>query len=184
MRLTSFLPLALAGLLALTACSQTPLAPTPVPPPARTPAVAATTAVPTQPPQAAQTAMPVRAALPAYLDPQSPLSQQRSVYFAYDVDTLSPEALAIVRLHATYLKGQPGLHIRIEGNADERGGREYNLALGQRRAEAVVNALKLLGVNVAQVEAVSFGREKPKAVGHDEAAWAQNRRADFSYPEK
>ena len=72
----------------------------------------------------------------------------------------------------------------VSGNTDERGGSEYNLALGQRRAQSVKTALGLLGVKDGQVEATSYGKEKPKATGHDEAAWQQNRRADFMYPSK
>lgn len=71
--------------------------------------------------------------------------------------------------------------VRIEGNADERGGREYNLALGQRRAESVLKSLTLLGVPIAELEATSFGKEKPVDTGHDETAWAKNRRADLNY---
>jgi peptidoglycan-associated lipoprotein len=74
--------------------------------------------------------------------------------------------------------------IKIEGNTDERGGAEYNLALGQKRAEAVSRALKIFGVKDAQMEAVSFGKEKPKVLGHDDASYAQNRRADLDYPAK
>ena len=74
--------------------------------------------------------------------------------------------------------------IKVEGNAEERGSAEYNLALGQKRAAAVVTALKVYGATDAQMEAVSWGREKPKATGHDEASWAQNRRADLVYPSK
>jgi peptidoglycan-associated lipoprotein len=89
-----------------------------------------------------------------------------------------------VERQGKYLAGQSGLAIRVEGNADERGGREYNLALGQKRAEAVVRALKVYGVTDKQAEPVSFGKEKPKAQGHDEAAWAENRRVDLVYPNK
>ncbi len=76
------------------------------------------------------------------------------------------------------------MHVTVSGNTDERGGSEYNLALGQRRAQSVKSALGLLGVQDAQVEAISYGKEKPKATGHDEAAWQQNRRADVVYPTK
>ena len=78
----------------------------------------------------------------------------------------------------------PALAIKVEGHADERGGTEYNLALGQKRADAAQRALLVFGVKAAQVESVSWGKEKPKALGHDEAAWAQNRRADLQYPTK
>ncbi|MFZ2650447.1 MAG: OmpA family protein, partial [Burkholderiaceae bacterium] len=85
--------------------------------------------------------------------------------------------------HGKYLGSKPQLAIRIEGNADERGSAEYNLALGQRRAEAVLHALKLFGVRDSQMEAVSWGEERPKLISHDESAWAQNRRADLAYPQ-
>jgi peptidoglycan-associated lipoprotein len=83
-----------------------------------------------------------------------------------------------------YLASKPNVAVRLEGHADERGGREYNLALGQKRAEAVARALKVYGVSDSQAEPVSFGSEKPRAEGHDEAAWSQNRRVDIAYPNK
>ncbi len=88
---------------------------------------------------------------------------------------------AIVVAHGAYLAKNPTLKAAVEGNADERGGREYNLALGQRRAQAVVDALAIAGANKANLEAVSLGKDKPLAQGHDEAAWSQNRRADVKY---
>ncbi len=88
----------------------------------------------------------------------------------------------LLQLQGHYLESKPSVSIKIEGNADERGSREYNLALGQRRAEAVLKSLEIYGVKDAQMEAVSWGKERPKATGHDEAAWAQNRRADLVYP--
>jgi peptidoglycan-associated lipoprotein len=87
----------------------------------------------------------------------------------------------VVEAHGKYLASALTLKVSIEGNADERGSREYNLALGQKRAQAVVQSLKLLGANDEQLEAVSYGEERPKATGHDEAAWAENRRADIRY---
>jgi peptidoglycan-associated lipoprotein len=128
-------------------------------------------------------AAPAPAPLPEYLDPNNPLSQKRSVYFDFDQYTIRPgDDKSVVELHGPYLAKHPDLHIRVEGNTDERGGAEYNLALGQRRAESVKSALKILGAQDGQVEAVSFGKEKPKAPGHDESAWSQNRRADIVYP--
>jgi peptidoglycan-associated lipoprotein len=112
------------------------------------------------------------------------LATNRSVWFDYDVFSVKPEFDQMLQLHGKYLASNPKLTIRVEGNADERGSSEYNLALGQKRAEAVVRALKVFGVASSQVEAVSWGREKPKATGHDEAAWAQNRRVDLAYPTK
>jgi peptidoglycan-associated lipoprotein len=118
------------------------------------------------------------------LDPNSPLSKQRNVYFDYDNFSIKKEYQALIELHGKFLAQNPGVSIRVEGNADERGGSEYNLALGQKRAEAVAAALKVYGVKAAQVEATSWGKEKPKATGNDEASWAQNRRGDLVYPSK
>ena len=87
----------------------------------------------------------------------------------------------VVQAHAQYLSERAGQHVRLEGNCDERGSTEYNLALGQRRAEGVKKILVLGGARDSQVEAVSYGEERPKAAGHDEAAWAQNRRTDLNY---
>ena len=92
-----------------------------------------------------------------------------------------PENQTTNEAHARYLKQSGARHVVIEGHTDERGGREYNLALGQKRSEAVRRALELLGVRDAQVEAVSFGKEKPAVQGNDESAWAQNRRAEIAY---
>lgn len=113
-------------------------------------------------------------------DPKGILSK-RSVYFDYDSYVVKDEFKSLVEAHAKYLTANKGRKILIQGNTDERGGREYNLALGQKRAEAVRKALALLSVPEAQVEAVSLGKEKPKATGSDEASWAENRRSDIVY---
>ena len=105
----------------------------------------------------------------------------RIVYFDYDSFIIKPEFQALIETNAHFIKAGKAHIVVIEGHTDERGGREYNLALGQKRAEAVRNALGLLGVADGQVEAVSFGKEKPAAAGSDEAAMAQNRRAEISY---
>jgi peptidoglycan-associated lipoprotein len=169
---------AVAVALALAACATKPAAPpAPMAMPAPPPQVA-----PTRPPVAEPPAPPVP--LPAYLDPNSPISQQRSVYFAFDDASLRTQDQSVVELQGRYLAQHPQVQVTIAGNTDERGGSEYNLALGQRRAQAVKTALGLLGVKDGQVEAISYGKEKPKAMGHDEAAWQQNRRADFVYPAK
>ncbi len=105
----------------------------------------------------------------------------RIVYFDYDSYTLKPEYQTLVESHARHLRANPARNLTIEGHTDERGGREYNLALGQKRAEAVRRALTLLGVTDRQVEAVSFGKEKPAEAGSDEAAFAKNRRAELAY---
>ena len=105
----------------------------------------------------------------------------RSVYYDFDRSLVMDEYRAVVESHGGYLARNPGAKVTIEGNCDERGSREYNLALGQRRADSVKAKLKLLGVSDAQVETVSWGKEKPKAKGHDETAWAENRRSDIVY---
>jgi len=105
----------------------------------------------------------------------------RVVYFDYDSYVIKPEFQALIDAQARYIKADPKRKVVIEGHTDERGGREYNLALGQRRAEAVRRSLNLLGVADSQVEAVSFGKEKPAVQGGDDAAWSKNRRAEFSY---
>jgi len=113
-------------------------------------------------------------------DPNNILSK-RSVYFDFDKYAVKPEYRALVEAHAKYLASHPELSIRIEGNADDRGSREYNLSLGQKRAVAVKSAANLLGVPDKQIETISYGEEKPKATGDDEASWAENRRADIVY---
>jgi peptidoglycan-associated lipoprotein len=110
-----------------------------------------------------------------------PQNVARTIYFDYDSYVIKPEFQSVIEAHARYLKQNGARHVVIEGHTDERGGREYNLALGQRRSEAVRRALELLGVRDAQVEAVSFGKEKPAAPGSDEQAWAKNRRAEIAY---
>lgn len=122
--------------------------------------------------------------LPAHLDPKSEITTGRSVYFDFDDARLKKEFEPLIERHGRYLTANPKLNIRVEGHTDERGGTEYNLALGQKRAESVRRALALVGVPEAGIEAVSWGKERPKAGGHDESAWAQNRRADLSYPGK
>ena len=106
-------------------------------------------------------------------------SLPRTMYFDFDSFVLRSEYRPAVEGYARLLSTQPNRKLSLEGHADERGGREYNLALGQKRAEAVSRALELLGANPSQVEAVSFGEERPANPGHDEAAWAANRRVDL-----
>jgi peptidoglycan-associated lipoprotein len=159
----------------LAACSSTP-----VQQPA--PATQAAAPAPAQPAAPAQgTAAPAPAALAAHLDPNSPVYRNRSVFFEFDDSTIRQQDRPVIEIQGQYLASHPDLHVRVEGNTDERGSSEYNLALGQRRAQAVVGALQVYGVKPAQMEAVSFGKEKPRATGHDEASWAQNRRADVVY---
>lgn len=112
---------------------------------------------------------------------QGPANVARIIYFDYDSYVIKPEFQSLIEAHARFLKANTARRVNIEGHTDERGGREYNLALGQRRSEAVRRALGLLGVPDTQVEAVSFGKEKPAVPGSDEAAWAKNRRAELVY---
>lgn len=113
----------------------------------------------------------------------APIIEQpkRSVYFPFDVDSIQDADKLVVQAHGAYLGEHPEQKVRTEGHADERGSSEYNLALGQRRANNTKKALVLSGANTKQVEAISFGEEKPQASGHDENSWAQNRRVDISY---
>jgi len=105
----------------------------------------------------------------------------RVVYFEFDSFSVTPQAQGVVEGNAQFIKADPSRKVTVQGHTDERGGREYNLALGQKRAEAVRRSLNLLGVSDSQVEAVSYGEEKPAATGNNEAAYAQNRRAEISY---
>ncbi len=113
-------------------------------------------------------------------DPKGVLAK-RSVYFDFDSYVVRDDGKPVVESHANYLNKNHGRKILIQGNTDERGGTEYNLALGQKRAEAVRKAMAAFGVSENQMEAVSLGKEKPKALGTGEAAWAENRRADIVY---
>lgn len=108
-------------------------------------------------------------------------SMNRVVYFDYDSFAIRPEFQTLIESHARLLKAEKNRKVVLGGHTDERGGREYNLALGQKRAEAVRQALSLQGVSEAQLEAVSFGKEKPAETGITEAAMAKNRRAEISY---
>jgi peptidoglycan-associated lipoprotein len=121
------------------------------------------------------------AALKALSDPSSPVFR-KIIYFDFDSFEIREEFRGLVQSHATFLKANRQFKVAIQGHTDERGTREYNLALGQKRAEAVRKALTSLGVADAQLEAVSFGEEKPMNPGNDETAYGQNRRAELAYP--
>lgn len=110
-----------------------------------------------------------------------PASTAKIIYFDFDSYVVKPEFQSVLDAHAKYLTANKSRKMAIDGHTDDRGGREYNLALGQKRAEAVRRALGLLGVTDSQVEAVSFGKEKPAAAGFDEASREKNRRAEISY---
>jgi peptidoglycan-associated lipoprotein len=158
----------------LSACSSTPLNPPKVEEKSVTP-----------PPQAAQPdnrqIKPVEAPQVDPLNDPKGVLANRSVYFDFDSFAVRDDGKPVVENHSAYLTKHTDRKILIQGNTDERGGTEYNLALGQKRAEAVRKAMNALGVADGQMEAVSLGKEKPKATGHDEAAWAENRRANIVY---
>ena len=120
----------------------------------------------------------------APLNSKDPLLSVRSIYYDLDNYQIKNEYKSMVQAHASYLKSHEKTTIQVQGNCDERGSREYNLALGQRRAESVKNMLTILGVSEEQVEAISFGEEKPFALGHDERSWTENRRSDLIYSGK
>ena len=120
-------------------------------------------------------------------DPKSKLNEpdgllaQRSIYYMFDSFEIQPEYKPILEAHSKFLVDNPSFRVRIEGNCDDRGSREYNLALGQSRAEQIRKSMLLLGVSVEQIEVVSFGAERPVAYGFDEASRAKNRRSDLVY---
>lgn len=135
-------------------------------------------------PAAAKTEVAPAPAAVAEVDPLNDASSilaKRSVYYPFDVSAVQDADKPAIAAHAKYLSEHADRKVRVEGNADERGSNEYNLALGQRRADSVKKLLELGGAKPAQLRAISFGEEKPKAVGHDEAAWSQNRRTDLNY---
>jgi peptidoglycan-associated lipoprotein len=131
-------------------------------------------------PVAAQPASAPGAATDDLTNPNSPLAR-RNLYFDFDSYAVKSDYQPLLRAHADYLRSHPGQRLLIQGNTDERGSSEYNLALGERRSQAVLHELETLGVPDTQLEAVSLGKEKPVALGHDEASWSQNRRADLVY---
>lgn len=163
----------IASAVLLTACSSPKLQETPVV--EKTPALAPVVTEPQREIRPVETG-----SVDPLNDPQGVLAN-RSVYFDYDSFVVREADQPVVTNHAGYLTKNPDRKILIQGNTDERGGTEYNLALGQKRAEAVRRALGALGVSDSRMEAVSLGEEKPKAMGSDEEAWAQNRRADIVY---
>lgn len=130
---------------------------------------------------ASQTKVNMADDLGAVRDPNNQLSK-RSVYFDYDNYDVKSEYAKLLEHHGKFLAARQRVKVMVQGSADERGSHEYNLALGQKRAEAVRRTLVLHGVKDGQIETVSFGEEKPRALGHNESAWSQNRRADIAYP--
>jgi peptidoglycan-associated lipoprotein len=158
----------------LAACSTAPKAP-PAPAPAPAPAPVAQVPAPAPMPAATDDAQ----ALAARLRQQIADLDGKSVFFDFDSFVVKSEYDATLHAQADFLKANPNSKLTVQGNTDERGGSEYNLALGQKRAEAVRKQLGVLGVPADRVEATSFGKEKPRASCHDESCWSQNRRDDF-----
>ncbi len=173
--------IATAAVAVFAGCASTPLDEKPAPvsdkSAAPAPAPAPTPAPDTRAVQRVDTAP---TAIDPLNDPKGQLAQ-RSVFFDFDRFEIKSEFQPLVEAHGRYLASMKQRKITIEGNADERGSREYNLALGQKRADAVKSRLTLLGATAAQIETISYGEERPRATGHDEASWAQNRRADIVY---
>ena len=159
----------------LAACAsekpKTPVAEAKQPPTAETPK----TAAPTK-----GAAAPAQVAVDPLNDPNSILAK-RSVYYPFDVSAVQDTDKPVVLAHAKYLSKHANRHVRLEGNCDERGSDEYNLALGQRRADGVKQMLLLGGANDSQLETLSYGEEKPKLVCHEEECWKENRRTDLNY---
>jgi peptidoglycan-associated lipoprotein len=158
----------------LAACSTPPKVEVPKP----APAPVATAPVPVVKPA------PVVAPVIDPLNDPNGVLAKRSIYFDFDSYAIKPEFSTLINAHANYLVSHTSRTIVIQGNTDSRGGREYNLALGQKRAEAASKALTASGVSTSRIEVVSFGKEKPKASGENEAAWAENRRDDIVYSGK
>ena len=109
------------------------------------------------------------------------LLAQHRVHFAFDSSAIDDDARAIIEAHASYLVENPSINVTLEGNCDERGTREYNLALGERRAQAVEKLMKVLGVAGSRIKTVSYGEEKPLCEEHNESCWRQNRRVEIVY---
>ncbi len=119
----------------------------------------------------------------AFTDPNNPLSKQ-TIYFMYDSSMVQQDFISVIAAHAQYLAANPGQRLVLEGHADERGSREYNIALGEQRSKAVARMMQVQGVSAAQLELVSYGEEKPDDEGHNEAAWQMNRRVELIYQGK
>jgi peptidoglycan-associated lipoprotein len=161
----------------LAACSSTPLTPAAPAPQAAAPVVHPAAPAPASP---ARTVALVNAESPlqAFEKMESSLDRN-SIYFDYDKSAIKPLADSVIAQHAKVLEKYPQDYLTLQGNCDERGSSEYNLALGQRRAEAVKERLVLMGIPSARIETISFGKEKPRETCHQEKCWSENRRADF-----
>lgn len=173
---------ALLASLALAACSSTPTDDSTTDQQTQAPVTNTQPVEQTEPAVVTDNSMPVTADNfwnnPANYDGTT---ATRVIYFSFDASTVPSAAFDTLRAHAKYLKGNSNAKIRLEGNTDERGTREYNVALGERRAKAVAQFLRVQGVSASQIEVVSYGEEKPAAMGHDDMSWAKNRRVVINY---
>lgn len=117
---------------------------------------------------------------PEFSDPNNPLSK-RTIYFMLDSSQVQPEFIPVIAAHARYLIANPSRRVVLEGNCDERGSREYNVALGEQRAKSIAAMFRAQGVSESQLNVVSYGEEKPVSQGHDESSWELNRRVEIAY---
>jgi peptidoglycan-associated lipoprotein len=163
--------------LMLAACA-TPLPPAPAPAPQATAPVVHSAARPPSPPAKAMTVANTESPVLAF-ERLQPSLDRNSIYFDYDKSAIKSDAESVIAQHATALEKYPHDYLTLQGNCDERGSSEYNLALGQRRADVVKERLVLLGIPADRIETISFGKEKPRETCHQERCWAENRRADF-----
>ena len=170
--------LMLMSILLAAACSN---APTKEAPPGDTEAPVPAAQRPAEAATTANRAGPVTGA-PDPLTDRNSIPSDRSVYFDYDQSVIKDPDRPLLQAHADYLRQHPNARVAVQGNTDERGTREYNIALGQQRAEAVMRFLRVLGAGDRQIDTVSFGKEKPRCTSNDESCWSQNRRVDLAYP--
>jgi peptidoglycan-associated lipoprotein len=179
MKRVSKLIVAVLPLVLLAACASTgdkAAAPTAAPEPTQTETMA-----PEEPSAETEAApMQPRMEVDPLQDPTSPLAK-RVIYFDFDKSDIKSEYRPILQAHAEYLANHQRVHVRLEGHADERGTREYNIGLGERRANSVRAYLTLQGVSASQIETISYGEERPVAMGHDESSWRLNRRVEIVY---
>jgi peptidoglycan-associated lipoprotein len=173
------LPRLMAVLLLVAACALTACASKPSKPPGA--AEAGTANAPAEGAGAANQNANGAASEEEAAGPQAGLLAKRTIYFDFDSSEIKGEGTDIVAAHAKYLATNPGTRVRLEGHTDERGSREYNIGLGERRAQSVRRALLLQGAADAQISTVSYGEERPAVAGHDEEAWAKNRRVEIVY---
>jgi len=173
MKRTAFVVLAL-----LTAACSTPAPPAPPPPPMKAPEPPPPPPPPSPPPPPPPPVVQKETPQQMFEKMRAAIAQQ-SVYFDFDKALVKPDQISVITDHGKLAATYSNDYVTLQGNCDERGSREYNLALGQRRADAVKQRMVLLGVPETRIETVSFGKEKPRALCHDDTCWSVNRRADF-----